>query len=57
MGTLANAIGVLGVLSTTLEAVPVVGSNLKVAAELASKICETVQVRPSLRAPLLIRLT
>jgi hypothetical protein len=44
MGTLANAIGVLGVLSTTLEAVPVVGSNLKIAADLASKICETVQV-------------
>jgi hypothetical protein len=56
MGTLANAIGVLGVLSTTLEAVPVVGSNLKVAAELASKICETVQVRPSLRAALVLLL-
>jgi hypothetical protein len=57
MGTLANAIGVLGVLSTALEAVPIVGSNLKVAAELASKICETVQVRPSLRAALALRLT
>jgi hypothetical protein len=46
MGTLTNAIGVLGVLSMTAEAIPLVGSNLKVAAELASKICETVQVRP-----------
>jgi hypothetical protein len=57
MATLANAIGVLGVLSTTLEAVPVVGSNLKVAAELASKICETIQVRPSIRSALALRLT
>jgi hypothetical protein len=48
MGTLMNAIGVLSVLSTMAEAIPVVGSNLKVAAELASKICQTVQVRPSL---------
>jgi hypothetical protein len=45
MGTLMNAIGVLSVLSTMAEAIPVVGSNLKVAAELASKICQTVQVR------------
>jgi hypothetical protein len=56
MATLANAIGVLGVLSTTLEAIPVVGSNLKVAAELASKICETVQVRTSLQAAMVLRL-
>jgi hypothetical protein len=48
MGSLANAIGVLGVLSTAAEAIPVFGSNLKVAAELAAKICETIQVRPSL---------
>jgi hypothetical protein len=50
MGTLANAIGVLSVLSMAAEAIPLVGSNLKVAAELASKICETVQVRPPFRA-------
>jgi hypothetical protein len=56
MGTLANTIGVLGVLSTALEAIPIVGSNLKVAAELVSKICETVQVRPSLQAAMVLRL-
>jgi hypothetical protein len=45
MGALSIFIESLGVLSTTLELVPVIGPNLKAAAELASKICEQIEVR------------
>jgi hypothetical protein len=37
----------LGLVSIALGMVPGVGENLKSAAELLSKICEQVQVRPS----------
>jgi hypothetical protein len=45
MSGLAAAISVLNVLSETLEAVPVVGTQLKAAAKLCSTICEKVKVR------------
>jgi hypothetical protein len=45
MGTLKIAIDVLGAASIVFGMVPVIGENLKSAAELASKICEQVQVR------------
>jgi hypothetical protein len=45
MGTLKVAIDVLGAASIVFGMVPVIGENLKSAAELASKICEQVQVR------------
>jgi hypothetical protein len=45
MGTLKVAIDVLGAASIVFGMVPVIGENLKSAAELASKICEQAQVR------------
>jgi hypothetical protein len=45
MGSLKVAIDVLGAASIVFGMVPVIGENLKSAAELASKICEQVQVR------------
>jgi hypothetical protein len=43
MSGLAAAVGVLNVLSETLEAVPVVGTQLKAAVKLCSTICEMVK--------------
>jgi hypothetical protein len=45
MAALGQAREVLEVLAKTLGFVPVIGENLKSAAELASKICEEIQVR------------
>jgi hypothetical protein len=45
MGTLKVAIGALDTVSIIFGMVPLIGENLKSAAELASKICEQVQVR------------
>jgi hypothetical protein len=45
MVALAVTIESLSLLGTTLELVPIIGSNLKGAAELASAICEKAQVR------------
>jgi hypothetical protein len=47
MGKLKAVIDGLGMVSIALGMVPGVGENLKSAAELLSKICEQVQVRPS----------
>jgi hypothetical protein len=47
MGKLKAVIDGLGLVSIALGMVPGVGENLKSAAELLSKICEQVQVRPS----------
>jgi hypothetical protein len=44
MGTLHAAIDALETVSIVLGMVPLVGDNLKSAAELASKICEQAQV-------------
>jgi hypothetical protein len=45
MAALARSRGVLELLSETLGFVPFIGENLKCAADLASKICEGIQVR------------
>jgi hypothetical protein len=45
MGSLNVAIDVLGAASIVFGMVPVIGENLKSAAELGSKICEQAQVR------------
>jgi hypothetical protein len=45
MSGLAATISILDVLSETLELVPVIGTQLKVAAKLSSIICEKVKVR------------
>jgi hypothetical protein len=45
MAVLEQSREVLDLLSKTLGFVPVIGENLKSAAELASKICEEIQVR------------
>jgi hypothetical protein len=45
MPGLAATISILNVLSETLEVVPVVGTQLKAAAQLCSTICEKVKVR------------
>jgi hypothetical protein len=45
MGALDDAITALGVLGLVLQAVPLVGENLKAATELTAKICEQVKVR------------
>jgi hypothetical protein len=45
MGVLEHSIEVLKLLTPVLDMVPVIGSNLKGAAELASEICEIVKVR------------
>jgi hypothetical protein len=45
MGTLKAVIDGLATLSIAFGTVPIVGENLKSAAELTSKICEKVQVR------------
>jgi hypothetical protein len=45
MGTLKAAIDTLDTVSIIFGMVPLVGENLQSAAELASKICEQVQVR------------
>jgi hypothetical protein len=47
MGKLKAVIDGLGLVSVALGMVPGVGENLKSSAELLSKICEQVQVRPS----------
>jgi hypothetical protein len=51
MGALDYAITSLDLLGATLKVLPFVGETLKGAVELATKICETVQVRPSLLCP------
>jgi hypothetical protein len=43
MTALAQSREVLELLSKTLGFVPIIGDNLKSAAELASKICEEIQ--------------
>jgi hypothetical protein len=43
MSALAQSREVLDLLSKTLGFVPIIGDNLKSAAELASKICEEIQ--------------
>jgi hypothetical protein len=45
MGALDYAFTTLNVLGATLQVVPFVGDNLKGVVEVATKICETVQVR------------
>jgi hypothetical protein len=45
MGTLHAAIDALETVSIVLGMAPLIGESLKSAAELASKICEQVQVR------------
>jgi hypothetical protein len=45
MGTLKVAIGALDTVSIIFGMVPFIGENLKSVAELASKICEQIQVR------------
>jgi hypothetical protein len=45
MDALSVFIKSLDALSETLELVPVIGPNLKKAAELGAKICEQIQVR------------
>jgi hypothetical protein len=45
MGALKAAIDALETVSIVIGAVPLVGENVKAAVELASKICEQVQVR------------
>jgi hypothetical protein len=47
MGKLEAAIDALKTVSIVCGMVPLVGENLKSAVELASAICEKVQVRPS----------
>jgi hypothetical protein len=48
MAALGQSRQVLEILSKTLGFIPVVGENLKSAAELASKICEEIEVREEL---------
>jgi hypothetical protein len=48
MATLDQSRQVFEILSKTLGFIPVVGENLKSAAELASKICEEIEVHESL---------
>jgi hypothetical protein len=45
MGGLDRDITALDVLGSVVQAVPVVGENLKAAVEIATKICVTVKVR------------
>jgi hypothetical protein len=45
MANLKVAIGALDTVSIIFGMVPLIGENLKSAAELATKICEQVQVR------------
>jgi hypothetical protein len=45
MGRLDHAITALDLLGSVVQAVPVVGENLKSATEIAKKICEAVKVR------------
>jgi hypothetical protein len=45
MGSLDRAIAALDVLGSVVQAVPVVGENLKSAIEVATKTCEMVKVR------------
>jgi hypothetical protein len=45
MGVLEQSIEALKLLSPILDMVPVIGGNLKGAAELASGICEMIKVR------------
>jgi hypothetical protein len=45
MAGLDRALAALDVLGTVVQAVPVVGENLKSAIEIATKTCETVKVR------------
>jgi hypothetical protein len=47
MAKLKAVIDGLGLVSIALGMVPGVGQNLKSSAELLSKICEQVEVRPS----------
>jgi hypothetical protein len=45
MAGLDRTIAVLDVLGTVVQAIPVVGENLKSAIEIATKTCEVVKVR------------
>jgi hypothetical protein len=47
MSTIKAAIDALKTVSIVCGMVPVIGENIKLAVELASTICEQVQVRPS----------
>jgi hypothetical protein len=47
MGNIKAAIDALKTVSIVCGMVPVIGENIKSAVELASTICEQVQVRPS----------
>jgi hypothetical protein len=50
MGGLDIAISVLDILGSVVQAVPVVGENLKAGTEIATEICELVKVRVPLSA-------
>jgi hypothetical protein len=45
MGRLNHAITALNILGSLMQAVPVIGDSLKSATEIATLICETVEVR------------
>jgi hypothetical protein len=45
MGGLDRAIAALHILGSIVQAVPMVGENLKSAVEIVTKTCEMVQVR------------
>jgi hypothetical protein len=51
MGGLECAIAALDVLGSVVQAVPVIGENLKAATEVAMKICELVKVRMQFATP------
>jgi hypothetical protein len=50
MGALIQAVDALKILATVLDMVPVIGSNLKAAADLGSDICEKVRLHVLLRS-------
>jgi hypothetical protein len=56
MARLDHAITALDLLGSVVQAVPVVGENLKAATEIAKKLCEMVKVRTPFSA-LYMRLT
>jgi hypothetical protein len=51
MARLDHAITALDLLGSVVQAVPVVGENLKSATDIAKKLCEMVQVRTPYRRP------
>jgi hypothetical protein len=51
MARLDHAITALDLLGSVVQAVPVVGENLKAATEIAKKLCEMVKVCIPLLAP------